>query len=230
MVVVAVTAEYRKSAWRFALLMYLCIVALWLFNELEGVVLNHSRNLWWRSLLTSLTTEKTCKVFQFHTFAVTWSPVYLFMILPSTCWARYWNVVLCEACSSVILVSLLVAWCLSSSPTGAMIVCISSSQVSTLHLQKNVLILFSCGCFSDRLFSCFCHTFDPLFNIFFLCDSQKWHLSLGNSTLVANIFAAVCHSHADSVSGTWQQMSLIPLLSLSCAFLSCGINFLEVPL
>jgi len=30
-----------------------CMVALWLFNKDEGVVLNHSRNLWWHSLLTS---------------------------------------------------------------------------------------------------------------------------------------------------------------------------------
>ena len=46
------------------------------------------------------------------------------------------------------------------SPTGGMVTCFSSSQVSILHLQKDVLILFSFGCFFDRVLSCFCHTFD----------------------------------------------------------------------
>ena len=41
------------------------------------------------------------------------------------------------------------------SPTGGMVMCFSSSQVSILHLQKDVLILFSCDCFFDRILSCF---------------------------------------------------------------------------
>ena len=56
----------------------------------------------------------------------------------------------------------LVAVILSSviSPTGGMVMCFSSSHVSILHLQMDVLILFSCDCFFDRILSCFCHTFD----------------------------------------------------------------------
>ena len=46
------------------------------------------------------------------------------------------------------------------SPTGDMVMCFSSSQISILHLQMDVLILFSFGCFFDRILSCFCHTFD----------------------------------------------------------------------
>ena len=48
------------------------------------------------------------------------------------------------------------------SPTGGMVTCFSSSQVSILHFQKDVLILFSCDCFFDRILSCFCHTFDKV--------------------------------------------------------------------
>ena len=44
------------------------------------------------------------------------------------------------------------------SPTGGMVTCFSSSQVSILHLQKDELILFSFGCFFDRILSCYCHT------------------------------------------------------------------------
>ena len=72
--------------------------------------------------------------------------------------------VLLEVCSSMVLVSLVVSWCLilSSviSPTGGMVMCVSSSQVSILHLKKDVLILFSFGCFFDRVLRCFCQTFD----------------------------------------------------------------------
>ena len=56
--------------------------------------------------------------------------------------------VLLEACSSWFFFSVfdgfLVSVTLSSviSPTGGMVMCFSSSQVSTLHLQKDVLILF----------------------------------------------------------------------------------------
>ena len=46
------------------------------------------------------------------------------------------------------------------STTGGMVMCFSSSQVSTLHLQKDVLILFSFGWFFGRIRGCFCHTFD----------------------------------------------------------------------
>ena len=47
--------------------------------------------------------------------------------------------------------------------TGGMVMCFSSSQVSILHLQKDVLILFSFGCFFGRIFSYFCQTFDSCF-------------------------------------------------------------------
>ena len=47
------------------------------------------------------------------------------------------------------------------SPTGGMVMCFSSSQVSIiLHLQKDVLILFFIGCFFDTVLSRFCHTSD----------------------------------------------------------------------
>ena len=70
----------------------------------------------------------------------------------------------------------LVSLILSSviSPTGGMVMCFSSSQVSILHLQKDVLILFSCNCFFDRILSCFCHTLilTYVFNMLFPCDSS----------------------------------------------------------
>ena len=45
------------------------------------------------------------------------------------------------------------------SPTEGMVMCFSGSQVSMLHLQKDVLILFVFyGCFFDRVLGCFCHT------------------------------------------------------------------------
>ena len=61
-----------------------------------------------------------------------------------------------------VLDGFLVSVILSSiiSPTGGMVMCFSSSRVSILHLQRDVLILFSCDCFFDRILSCFCHTFD----------------------------------------------------------------------
>ena len=47
------------------------------------------------------------------------------------------------------------------SPTGGMVMCFSSSQVSIiLQLLKDVLILFFIGCFFDRVLSRFCHTSD----------------------------------------------------------------------
>ena len=52
------------------------------------------------------------------------------------------------------------------SPTCGMVMCFSSSQVSILHLQNDVLILFSFGCFFDRISSCFCQAF---FNMLFVC-------------------------------------------------------------
>ena len=53
------------------------------------------------------------------------------------------------------------------SRTGGMVMCFSSSQVSILHLQKDLLILFSFGCFFGRILSCFCHT--NVFNMLFPC-------------------------------------------------------------
>ena len=62
---------------------------------------------------------------------------------------------------SVILLSVVSVILLSVvSPTEGIVMCFSSSQVSILHLQKDVLVLFSCGCFFDRVLSCFCYTFD----------------------------------------------------------------------
>ena len=57
---------------------------------------------------------------------------------------------------SVILLSVI-------SLTGGMVMCFLSSQVSILHLQKDVLILFSFGCFFGRILNCFCQTFDSCF-------------------------------------------------------------------
>ena len=44
--------------------------------------------------------------------------------------------------------------------------CFSSSQVSILHCQQDVLILFSCDCFFDRILSCFCHMYIWLSSLF----------------------------------------------------------------
>ena len=55
--------------------------------------------------------------------------------------------------------------------TGGMVMCFSSSQVSILHLEKDVLVLFSCDCFFAKILSCFCHTLTNVF-IMFPCDSS----------------------------------------------------------
>ena len=71
------------------------------------------------------------------------------------------------------------------SPTVGMVMCFSSSQVSILHLQKDVLILFSCDCFLYRILTVFVIHLTNVFNMLFPCDSslfiKKRHLSLGNS-------------------------------------------------
>ena len=74
--------------------------------------------------------------------------------------------------------------------------CFSSSQVSVLHPQKNVLILFSFGCFFDRVLSCLCDTFDKFFqHVVSLCfesfhkkDICHWATA---SILVADGFAVL---------------------------------------
>ena len=80
--------------------------------------------------------------------------------------------VLLEACSSMVLVSdgFLVSVILSSviSPTGGMVMCFSSSQVSILHLQKDLLIVFSCDRFFDRILSCFLSYILLMFSTCFL--------------------------------------------------------------
>ena len=58
------------------------------------------------------------------------------------------------------------------SPTGGMVMCFSSSQVSILHLQKDMLILFSCDCVFDRILSSFDTHLTNVFNMLFTCDSS----------------------------------------------------------
>ena len=55
------------------------------------------------------------------------------------------------------------------SPTGGMIMCFPINEVNILLLQKAVLILFLLSFFFNRFFSCFCPTFDQLFDM--LCTS-----------------------------------------------------------
>ena len=75
-----------------------------------------------------------------------------------SCWklALQWFYVFDGFLVSVILSSVI-------SLTGGMVMCFSSSQVSILHLQKDVPILLSFGCFFSRILSCFCCRFDLCF-------------------------------------------------------------------
>ena len=88
----------------------------------------------------------------------------------------------CSALKSGLLSSLLFSGlavfdgCLESvilwsgvSPTGGMIMCFPINEVNILLLQKAVLILFLLSFFFNRFFSCFCPTFDQLFDM--LCTS-----------------------------------------------------------
>ena len=53
-----------------------------------------------------------------------------------------------------------------------MVMCFSSSQVSIFHLQKDVLILFSCDCFFGRILTVLVIHLTNVFNMLFPCDSS----------------------------------------------------------
>ena len=53
--------------------------------------------------------------------------------------------------------------------TGGIVMCFLSSQVNILHLQKDLLILFSFGCFFGRSSAVFAIQLTNVFNMLFLC-------------------------------------------------------------
>ena len=73
-----------------------------------------------------------------------------------------------------VLDGFLVSVILSSviSPTGGMVMCFSSSQVSILHLQKDVLILFLLVASLAESSAVFAIHLPNVFNMLFPCDSS----------------------------------------------------------
>ena len=93
---IAVTAEYQKSAWKLVLLM--CTSSA----SRHGGTVTIQRG--WgcgaeafkKVLVTQfdishifISTEKTCKMFQFHNFPLIWSSVHLYMMLPLINWTMW---------------------------------------------------------------------------------------------------------------------------------------------
>ena len=151
------------ESWPFwgALLIHLCMVAMWLFNKDE---------VYWHISLTSITylpLQRRCVESSVSCFFLN-MVISLFL---NDCAHSILNDVLKIIYGLVgsllfngfsVFDGFLVSFIRSSevSPTGGMVMCFSSSQVSISHLQKDVLILFSFGCFFDRVLNWFCHTFD----------------------------------------------------------------------
>ena len=131
-------------------------------------------------------TEKMRGMFQFHHVVISLSlndsaHNILNDVLKS--WNCLVGSLLLNGFSDGFLVSIILSSVIS--PTVGMVMCFSSSQVSILHLQKDVLILFSCDSFLTESSDVFVIHLTNVFNMLFPCDSslftQKRHLSLGNS-------------------------------------------------